>query len=126
MFALNSAELSEIAKELEYNLQNKIIPPAYQQTLAILTDCQELKTQLSVTRGKYMEIMDNYCLYDVVISADKLTQVPELDAVIKATQELQEAQNQIKNMVCQFIPKVISLQAAGLYQNKIHKTAFVL
>ena len=29
MFALNSAELSEIAKELEYNLQNKIIPPAY-------------------------------------------------------------------------------------------------
>lgn len=39
MFTLNSAELSEIAKELEYNLQNKIIPPAYQQTLAILTDC---------------------------------------------------------------------------------------
>lgn len=38
-----------------------------------------------------MEIMDNYCLYDVVISADKLTQVAELDAVIKATQELQEA-----------------------------------
>ena len=57
----------------------------------MLTDCQELKTRLTVTRGKYMEIMDNYCLYDVVISADKLTQVTELDSVIKATQELQEA-----------------------------------